>query len=214
MLLEKPDKRIHIKLKTEQILNLCNKTDSVNDLELLVYELQFRRPHDHDDKERKAAAYLKLLRMYQTNGVKKDDVERGGGVTVTPIKKLITKEIRKKSRIEHTEWRQIGVLKASGYSVSASERLPRSERLKILNCLVMEDDLKDVSDRQYAKEYGEPGTTDRLSKIANSLSMFIHLAEKNKHQDNSQAIQKWADDLNYLKNTYLSKWPLTHWPQY
>jgi len=204
-----PDDREYIGMETSEILDLCEGPANLGQLELLLYELQFRSPKAKEVKERKAQAYLTLLRLYQSSATKpKSPPPRPKWPTTN------TQESRRKLAFNgRIKWREIGVLKASGYVVGETHGLYRIERHKILNAILLVDDLKDIEDRSYADEYGEPRTSKRLMKMANSLAMFAINAKRVSSRNSTHAINDWEEDLKYLKDNFYSKWPNFEWPQ-
>mgnify|MGYP003386373609 CR=1 FL=1 len=201
--------RAYMDLTTDEILQFSEEATSITELELLVYELQFRSPKSSEVKHRKAEAYLKLLNALQSRKVQ----PLVKTAEVVKINKVISRENRSHyKRLQGFEWREVGVLKSSGYSVGESSPVYKNERYKILDSLILLDDLDDVSDRVYANEYGAVKTEKRLSKIVNSISYFIVNASRVTTRDNSKAISDWKGDLDYLRASYSRVWPEFHWP--
>lgn len=212
MLKAAPEERQYIEFTTDEVLKRSESATSINELELLVYELQFRSPKSSDVKHRKAQVYLKLLKVLQSRNINQSPAGIIEGGDIVPIKRLISRENRNNYKQSQSfEWRDIGVLKASGYSVGVNHPTYRNERYKILDCLILMDDLKDITDRNYALEYGEPKTKKRLTKIVNSISFFIINASRVTTRDNGKAISDWKEDLRYLKSTYQNMWPDFYW---
>ena len=122
---ESSDQTEYIRITTEEILDLCDKSPSLSDLGLLLYELQFRSPKDQTVKIRMAQVLLRLIPMYSS--------------AQAPVSKPLwpttnTKNARSSlSRNKHFDWREVGVLKASGYTVGETNGISHSPRIKILN---------------------------------------------------------------------------------
>jgi hypothetical protein len=110
------------------------------------------------------------------------------------------------------DWREAGVLSLSGYRVGRTQGLREEPRRRILNWLVMRDDLRDVDDRDYAAEWGQPGTSGRLQKIVNSIAAFAR-DRANDTRDYSVAISHWREDLAYLyERFYQARGHAWRWP--
>lgn len=110
-------------------------------------------------------------------------------------------------------WREAGILSLSGYRVGKTRGLRPDQRRRILNWLVLKDDLRDVEDRDYAAEWGEPQTSERLKKIVDSIATFAR-DRKDDPRDYRMAIEHWKDDLEYLRRTFYLPWGETWgWPR-
>lgn len=98
-------------------------------------------------------------------------------------------------------WRKEGVLSLSGYRVGKSKGRKEETRRRILNALLVEDDLQDIPDRAYALQWGAPGSWDRFNKILDSLKAFLGNAQKKDGRggDYSYAIHDWKRDIAYLE---------------
>lgn len=98
-------------------------------------------------------------------------------------------------------WRKEGVLSLSGYRVGKSKGRREETRRRILNTLLVEDDLQDIPDRAYALQWGAPGSWDRFNKILDSLKAFLGNAQKKDGRggDYSYAIHDWKRDIAYLE---------------
>ncbi len=111
---------------------------------------------------------------------------------------------------ESRDWREAGILSLSGYRVGRTRGLRQDQRRRILNWLVLKDDLRDVEDREYAAEWGAPRTSERLKKIVDSIATFAR-DRKDDPRDYSMAIEHWEDDLEYLRETFYLPWRETWW---
>ncbi len=113
--------------------------------------------------------------------------------------------------IPEIDWPQVGMLKGVGYSVGANG-LPTTKRRKLLS-KIMSQQLPYVTSYAYRQEWGEPNTTVRLKKLANTIA---NLAKNSKRSSNntSVAIHEWEEDLRWLKENYYKNgkyswsWPI------
>lgn len=102
--------------------------------------------------------------------------------------------------LDHTGWREEGLLSMSGYRVGVSRGRPRHIRHKILNTIVLYDDLSDVPDRYYASQWGRAGSRKRYKKAHDSLEVFLRNGERRHGPvDMTAAIEDWKEDLIYLE---------------
>ncbi|OCH02945.1 hypothetical protein [Aliivibrio fischeri] len=101
--------------------------------------------------------------------------------------------------IPEVDWPQVGMLKGVGYSVGA-KGLPTTERRELLSN-VMSQQLPYVTSYAYRREWGEPNTTARLKKLANTIASFAKNSKRSPN-NTSIAISEWEDDLKWLKENY------------
>ncbi|WP_135444955.1 hypothetical protein [Vibrio tasmaniensis] len=101
--------------------------------------------------------------------------------------------------IPEADWPQVGMLKGVGYSVGA-KGLPIGKRHELLSN-VMHQQLPYVISHTYRREWGEPSSTARLKKLANTIAS---LAKNSKRSPNNtlEAISDWEEDLRWLKENY------------
>lgn len=99
-------------------------------------------------------------------------------------------------------WRKEGILSLSGYRVGRARGRPANIRQKILNTILLYDDLLDVPERAYAAEWGRPASRQRYKKMHDSIKTFLNNARK-RHglKDMSTAIKDWESDLIYMERT-------------
>ena len=110
--------------------------------------------------------------------------------------------------LTEVEWEKIGVLKYYGYSVGGNG-LRISERRLILDKVFHSTIPKGVWKYSYLKEWGEPKSSTRLKKMANSLASFCKNQKKRNHK---LAASHYESDLEWLKKKYYKnslrfKWP-------
>lgn len=111
------------------------------------------------------------------------------------------------------DWRKEGLLSLSGYRVGVTRGVPRPKRELILNTIVLVDDLSDIRDGEYAREWGAPDTEARLKKLADTLATFARNATLQEGANMQTAIQEWESDLEYISTNFRSKWPAITWPK-
>ncbi|CAK1735148.1 hypothetical protein [Vibrio crassostreae] len=113
--------------------------------------------------------------------------------------------------LPEVEWPKIGVLKAVGYTVGA-QGLLQADRRTILTNVYMQS-LPYVDSRSYMNEWGEPLSSDRLKKMAETLASLTKGAKRKTQANMKQAIRDWESDLAwlkeqyYLEHKYLWVWP-------
>ncbi|HFQ5355573.1 TPA: hypothetical protein ACGVAX_002786 [Vibrio vulnificus] len=105
--------------------------------------------------------------------------------------------------LPEVQWPQMGVLKAVGYTVGA-QGLPQAQRLAILKNVYMEH-LPYVESRAYMNEWGEPQSSGRLRKMAETLASLTKGAKRKTQANMSRAIRDWENDLAWLKEEYYLK---------
>lgn len=196
--------RTHLNKSTIDLLKLAMSSDSLDTKVEMLYELQFRNPKDPAISESRSELLKSVLAsLSNAKGIPKKPYD-------VALSKLNRTEFKKMGKVA---WRDVGVLKASGYIVGVNHGKPKSERYKILDSLVLEDDLSDIDDQDYASEFGAPNTNLRLRKIAQSLSYFIFKFKKNTNFDYENAIRSWQQDLAYLKQKYYGDRSDFSWPK-
>jgi hypothetical protein len=93
---------------------------------------------------------------------------------------------------------EVGVLKSIGYQVGL-QGLPLHERRRLLS-RVFEHELTMALSKSYLSEWGRPGSSLRLRKLAHTIASLT----RNMKRRNSDApsIEDWEADLAYLKQRY------------
>jgi hypothetical protein len=104
-----------------------------------------------------------------------------------------------------------GVLKQYGYKVGM-KGIPESQRRNILNIIFLES-LSSDGNAAYLSDWGNPNTSTRLRKMAESIAAFTRNGKRHNINDFSQAIQDWESDLAYLKRTYYEGHFDFYWPR-
>lgn len=128
--------------------------------------------------------------------------------TDVAYKTLNTKEARRKQTagLSNIEWRSKGILSLSGYRVGKTRGVVKSERQRILNNIMLKDDLSDVKDRAYAEEWGAPKSRSRYKKMHDSLTTFLYNAKAKSGQNMKAAISDWQADIKYLEKEFGKKY--------
>ena len=107
-------------------------------------------------------------------------------------------------------WYSRGLLKFMGYSVGQNGGI-RSERQYILD-YVYNERIPRVNSHLYMDEWGDPKTTPRLHKTADSIASFVRMAKRRDDADMELAISEWEEDLTYIKTKYYDRRYDFPWP--
>ncbi|ELF6478975.1 hypothetical protein RAX56_002038 [Vibrio fluvialis] len=99
-----------------------------------------------------------------------------------------------------SNWPKVGMLSAVGYSVGMINGLGIKQRQELLSH-VYSQVLPLVDSRQYVAEWGEPSSSKRLKKMAETIAALVRNAKRKKN-DMSVAIFEWEQDLAWLKEKY------------
>ena len=86
-----------------------------------------------------------------------------------------------------------------GYKVGKTNGLPEHLRREII-CFTWYAEIPSVVPRQYAQEWGEPGTSKRFSKIRSHLSMLANQRRSRKGYE--VAVSHWDSDVNWLRENH------------
>jgi hypothetical protein len=112
------------------------------------------------------------------------------------------------------DWPSKGFLGWLDYRVGRSGH-KISKRHKILE-QALYDKLPSALPKSYSEGWGDPGSAERLMKIANSIASFCRNAKRRQNSNTEIAIQDWESDLEWLKDQYYLpsnldfKWPNTN----
>lgn len=108
-----------------------------------------------------------------------------------------------------------GMLAHMGYHVGSNGKA-LTERRRILDKTYKEAHLPFVESDEYVAQWGEPYSSKRLKKIADSLATFTRNAKLGNRRHMNTAIRDWESDLEYLRNKYYPShrfaWPSTDVP--
>ena len=105
-----------------------------------------------------------------------------------------------------------GLLKRYGYKVGESG-LSAQQRRQVLDSIFRRP-LFFAGDKVYLNDWGQPSTSKRLQKMANSIAAFTRNEKRRRGDTSATAVQNWESDLEYLKRTYYEghfhfQWPST-----
>jgi hypothetical protein len=97
------------------------------------------------------------------------------------------------------DWPALGLLKYMGYSVGENG-LSVMRRQEILEN-VFEASLPNVQSREYMAQWGIPGSSQRLKKLANTIASFARNARR-RNNPPEEAIRDWEYDLAWLRQKF------------
>ena len=108
-----------------------------------------------------------------------------------------------------------GVLLALGYHVGQTHPVSAAVRQQILRHIV-EGELPPIRSHDYMRDWGAPGTADRLKKLAETLAALARNEEHKMQSSLRKAIAEREADLRFIyEEYYVGKfdfvWPAT-WP--
>lgn len=198
--------RSHFEKSGDEIRALIHQHwDDFWQLGVLAYELQFR---EKIEEEQRAAVVERLVEL---------GVQLGKTLSDEPGFEFPSTDIVQNRRLAveglgEVDWRQYGLLSLSGYRVGITNGRKDVDRRRILNWLFLEDDLRDIGDEKYAVQWGEPKTSSRLEKLANTIAAFVRNAKRRDDNNMEVAIQEWTEDLNYLRARFYERWGDFPWP--
>lgn len=98
------------------------------------------------------------------------------------------------------QWLKTGMLGYLGYKVGKTS-LNACERREVLD-LAYSEPLPPLDSPEEIQKWGEPETSTRLKKMANSIATFCVLAKRRDPDSMHLAIIHWEEDLEYLRQTY------------
>jgi hypothetical protein len=103
--------------------------------------------------------------------------------------------------IEPRSWPEEGMLGALGYHVGETQGVKPAIRQQILREIV-DGELPPLNSYEYAKEWGEPGTTDRLRKLAETLASLTRNEKRRRQVSLGRAVEEREADLRMLHDEY------------
>jgi hypothetical protein len=178
------------------LLQRGQDTEDAEELSCIVYELQHRKKVSPDSKIEILNKMFEELKNWAKSPTDKDHDNHGPGVSD------YIKTRRQQAIDSHGfDWRDIGLLRASGYSVGISSDIKAGKRRDILDYILLHDDLSDITDLTYKAEWGRANTELRLKKMVDSLVMFAKNAKK-QERNYDLAIKSWEEDLRYIEYTH------------
>ena len=113
-------------------------------------------------------------------------------------------------KLGDVDWPQEGMLSYLGYHVGETQPTPSEVRRRILE-YAFECDLPPINGLAYFEAWGEPRSTKRLNKLANTLAAFTRNA-KRKDASTAKAINDWESDLCFLHKKYYTDLFHFGWP--
>lgn len=106
-----------------------------------------------------------------------------------------------------------GVLTVMGYRTGLKGRGPVGRRAVLARAF--EKEIPFVGSKEYMADWGDPKSSERLLKIANSIASTVKNQKRNSARDMSVAISEREADLEWLRETYYAgrfrfPWPSTY----
>ncbi|MEN4447992.1 hypothetical protein [Mycobacterium sp. SM3041] len=98
-------------------------------------------------------------------------------------------------------WPSAGILSTMGYRVGRNGLRDAARRSILSEVMGVEIVAASPAANDYVDEWGEPGSSRRLKKMANAIAAFARNARK-RSGDFSVAIEAWEADLIWLQLTY------------
>lgn len=98
-------------------------------------------------------------------------------------------------------WQPLGMIGFLGYHVGTTHGLTDGNRRAILDA-AFSAVLPPLNGPTYMRDWGEPASSNRLRKLAESLAAFTRNAKRRRFQPMEAAIADWEHDLRYLKIAY------------
>lgn len=106
------------------------------------------------------------------------------------------------TKMGSVNWKEEGILSAFGYRVGKSNGVEESVRHRILNEILMCNDLSSFESEINSGEWGAPRSEKRFAKLVSTLQLRINIAkgrQRSGHVDFHQAIREWKRDLDFLR---------------
>lgn len=114
--------------------------------------------------------------------------------------------------IDAAEWHEHSPLTAMGYHVGREAHLPATARRALLRKIFLGHLRfpRGFSERE-KREWGEPDSRQRLSKVVDQIARNISL-RKNQLKQFRLAISQWASDLDWLRDQFYTRRFRFRWP--
>lgn len=103
------------------------------------------------------------------------------------------------------------MLSYCGYRVGANGGSEQRRR-RILDDIYLRP-LPFMDNVAYLREWGEPQSSQRLQKMAETIAAFTRNARRQNTRNFGTAISHWESDLAYLKQTYYDSRFYFQWPR-
>ena len=176
-----------------ELLQRGQDTEDAEELSCIVYELQHRKKVSPDSKIEILNKMFEGLKNWSKSPTDKKHEPRVSDYIKTRRQQAIGSH--------GFDWRDLGLLRASGYSVGMSSDIKVGKRREILDYIFLNDDLSDIADLTYKAEWGAMASEQRLKKMVDSLVMFAKNAKK-QERNYDLAIKSWEEDLMYIEYTH------------
>ena len=194
----KQEKRPFITMSWLELYNhAASQKNNISHLQEVLSELKYRKSKKAVELYKKIAARISYLSAKEVQNFRWPTTAIIGDSTSA-------------LRIAHFDYDQ-GLLKFMGYAVGQKGAY-RNRRQQVLD-YVFNEKVPKVQSNEYMAEWGEPKSTDRLKKLADSLATFARNARRRRSSDMDHAIAEWEEDLKYLKDTYYTDRFRFDWPE-
>ena len=191
------ERRPHIQLSWVELKNYADsQCRDIECLQEVISELKYR-------KSKSAVALYKKLAARLTNLTEENTPSFRWPTTA------VVGDSSSALRIAHFDYDE-GLLKFMGYTVGQNGAY-RTRRRQVLD-YVFNEKVPKVQSYEYMAEWGEPKTTTRLQKLANSLATFARNAKRRRSSDMDHAVAEWEEDLQYIKESYYDTQHEFPWP--
>lgn len=181
-----------------ELLQRGQDTEDAEELSCIVYELQHRKKVS---PESKIEILNKMFEEFKRWPKSPTDDTHKESISEPHISDYINKKRQQAIGSNGFDWQVLGLLKASGYSVGMSSGVKVSKRRDILDYILLDDDLSEITDLTYKAEWGATASAQRLKKMVDSLVMFAKNAKK-QEKNYALAIKNWEEDLSYIYDTH------------
>ena len=179
-----------------KLLQRGQDTEDAEELGCIVYELQHRKKISPDSKVEILDKMFEALKRWSKSPADEEHDKHEPRVS-----DYIKTRRQQAIGSNGFDWRDLGLLRASGYSVGMSSDIKVGKRRAILDYIFLNDDLSDIADLTYKAEWGAMASEQRLKKMVDSLVMFATNA-KRQEKNYDLAIKSWEEDLVYIEYTH------------
>lgn len=114
--------------------------------------------------------------------------------------------------LQTENWHEIGMLSYLGYRVGATQGEPNGVRRQILD-MCFASDLPPINGLPYWQQWGAPGSSLRLRKLAYEIASFARNAKRKRSANLAVAVAQWEADLSYLYQQYYVRRFRFAWPE-
>jgi hypothetical protein len=173
-------------------------------LALLLGYLEKHKQFASSDQQAKAKA-KEIVRQVREIGNKRGDLFKAdiGAFEICDWRRPRAVRKLKPEDIEERDWDSDGILSLAGYRVGATKGRPAPDRQRNLLRVYLGE--FDPLIPEWVKiDWGKPGTSRRLEKMAVAITEFARLAGGRDKGRGKDAIRHWRDDLKFLKDEIYS----------